>query len=100
MPRWRKGEDTINALLERGHLQHVTADTETAQALVVTSERHVQSATGLTDSDPEAAFTLAYDAARKAATALLAHKASGQPPPVATSPSWTRPTPSSPASPA
>jgi hypothetical protein len=74
MPRWRKGQDTIHALLERGHLQQVPADTETAQTLVTTSERHVQSAAMLVDSDPEAAFSLAYDAARKAATALLAHQ--------------------------
>jgi hypothetical protein len=61
----------INALLERGHLQQVTADSDTAEALVTTSERHVQSAATLADSGPEAAFSLAYDAARKAATALL-----------------------------
>src|ERR687891_1752261 len=74
MARWRKGEDTIDALLKRGHLQKVTADSQTADALVATSERHVQSATTLTASDPEAAFSLAYDAARKAATALLTHQ--------------------------
>jgi hypothetical protein len=72
--RWRKGEGTINALLERGHLQKVTADSQTAHALVATSERHVRSATTLTASDPEAAYSLAYDAARKAATALLTHQ--------------------------
>jgi len=74
MARWRKGEDTINELLERGHLQKVTADSQTANALVATSERHVQSVITLTASDPEAAFSLAYDAARKAATALLTHQ--------------------------
>jgi HEPN domain-containing protein len=73
MPRWRNGQDTINALLERGHLLQVTADTETAERLVTTSERHVQSAATLAHTDPEAAFSLAYDAARKATTALLAH---------------------------
>jgi uncharacterized protein (UPF0332 family) len=74
MPRWLKGQDTIHALLERGHLQQVAADSETAETLVTTSERHVQSAATLADSDPEAAFSLAYDAARKAATALLARQ--------------------------
>jgi HEPN domain len=54
------------------HLQQVAADSETAETLVTTSDRHVQSAATLADSDPEAAFNLAYDAARKAATALLA----------------------------
>ena len=55
MPRWRKGEDTINALLERRHLQRVAADSETAETLVATSERHVQGAATLTNSDPKAA---------------------------------------------
>jgi hypothetical protein len=74
MPPWRKGQDTIYALPERGHLQRVGADTEIAETLVTTSERHVQSAAILADCDPEAAFSLAYDAARKAATDLLAHQ--------------------------
>jgi HEPN domain-containing protein len=74
MPRWRTGEVTINALLERSHIQRVAADSETGETLVATSERHAQSAATLTDSDPEAAFSLAYDAARKAVTALLAHQ--------------------------
>jgi HEPN domain-containing protein len=74
MPRWRKGEQTIDGLLERGHLEQVSADAGTATALVATSERHVKSAAKLIDTDPEAAYTLAYDAARKAATALLAHQ--------------------------
>lgn len=69
-----QGQDTINAPVERGHLQQVAADTATAETLVATSERHVQSAATLADSDPEGAFSLAYDAARKAATALLAHQ--------------------------
>ncbi|MGH9229277.1 MAG: HEPN domain-containing protein [Acidimicrobiales bacterium] len=52
----------------------MSADAQTADALVATSERHVQSAAALTASDREAAFSLAYDAALKAATALLAHQ--------------------------
>jgi hypothetical protein len=42
MPRWRKGQDTINALVERGHLQQVAADTATAEMLVATSERRAR----------------------------------------------------------
>jgi len=72
--RWRKGESTIDALLERGHLQRVTPGADTADSLVATSERHVESAAAITATDPEAALSLAYDAARKAATALLAHQ--------------------------
>jgi HEPN domain len=74
MPRWRKGEDVIDSLLDKQHLQRVTADPATAEALIVMSDHHVRSASKLCDSDPEGAFSLAYDAARKAATALLAHQ--------------------------
>jgi hypothetical protein len=74
MPRWRKGEETITRLLDKQHLQRVIADQATAQALVTMAEHHAQSAATLCESDPEGAFTLAYDAARKAATALLAHQ--------------------------
>ncbi len=74
MPRWRKGEDVIDGLLDKQHLQRVTADPATAEALIVMSHHHVQSASRICDSDPEGAFSLAYDAARKAATALLAQQ--------------------------
>ena len=36
--------------------------------------RHLTSAESTADTDPEGAFTLAYDAARKTDTALLAHQ--------------------------
>lgn len=74
MPRWRKGEGTVTTLLEKQHLQKVTADSATGEALVTMAGHHVESASVLCDSDPEGAFSLAYDAARKAATALLAHQ--------------------------
>jgi hypothetical protein len=74
MPRWRRGEDVIDALLDKRHLQRVTADPGTAGALLTMSVHHAQSARTLGASDPEGAFSLAYDAARKAATALLAHQ--------------------------
>jgi hypothetical protein len=74
MPRWRKGEETITRLLDKQHLQRVIADQATARALVTMAEHHTQSAAILCESDPEGAFSLAYDATRKAATALLAHQ--------------------------
>jgi hypothetical protein len=74
MPRWRKGEEVIEAMLDKRHLQRVVPDPSTAVALIAMSEHHAQSATTLCDSDPEGAFSLAYDASRKAATALLAHQ--------------------------
>jgi hypothetical protein len=72
--RWRKGEQEVARLIEQRHLQPVAADSETAAALLASAGRHVESARLAADADPEAAYALAYDAARKSATALLAHQ--------------------------
>jgi hypothetical protein len=72
--RWRKGEEQVAMLIEQRHLQQVAADSETAAALLASAARHVESARRTVDADPEAAYALAYDAARKSATALLAHQ--------------------------
>ena len=39
MPRWRKGEDVIEALLGKRHLQQVVADPNTVDALVIMSKQ-------------------------------------------------------------
>jgi hypothetical protein len=72
--RWRKGEEQVTRLIEQQQLQHVVADPEIAKALLASARRHVESARGTVDNDPEAAYSLAYDAARKSAMALLAHQ--------------------------
>lgn len=74
MARWRKGEQQVASLIEQRHLQQVAADSQTAAALLASAGRHVESARRAVDADPEAAYALAYDAARKSATALLAHQ--------------------------
>lgn len=74
MTRWNKGREVIERLLDARHLEHVPADTDTVAALIATARRHVNSATATAIDDPEAALALAYDAARKTATALLAHQ--------------------------
>jgi HEPN domain-containing protein len=74
MARWRKGEEQVTGLIEQRHLQRVVADPEIASALLASARRHLESARQTADSDPEAAYSLAYDAARKSATALLAHQ--------------------------
>jgi HEPN domain-containing protein len=74
MVRWNKGSDVIERLLEDRHLQEVPADADTVDRLITTARRHISSATSNAESDPEGAFALAYDAARKTATALLAHQ--------------------------
>jgi hypothetical protein len=72
--RWAKGADQVNALIEARHLQRVVADPDTVAALLESARRHVESARLTASRDPEAAYSLAYDAARKSATALLNHQ--------------------------
>jgi HEPN domain-containing protein len=72
--RWGKGEATVTQLIDNRHLQRVAADSDTAISLLASAKRHVASARLTADSDPEASYSLAYDAARKASTALLAHQ--------------------------
>lgn len=72
--RWNKGSEVIERLLEDRHLEEVPADADTVDRLIATARRHIESATTNAESDPEGALALAYDAARKAATALLGHQ--------------------------
>ncbi len=74
MPRWRNGEAVLERLLDQRHLDHVTADADAVNGLLDAARRHVESARALVGSDNEGAYALAYDAARKSATALLAHQ--------------------------
>ena len=74
MPKWNKGSEVIERLLESRHLERVPADGDTVEALIASARRHVISASTTAKDDPEGAFALAYDAARKTATAVLAHQ--------------------------
>lgn len=74
MPRWNKGSEVIERLLDDRHLDEVPADADTVERLVDAARRHIASASSNAASDPEGALALAYDAARKTATALLAHQ--------------------------
>jgi hypothetical protein len=74
MPRWNKGSEVIERLLEARQLQRVPADAATVEGLIESARRHVATGRTATTNDPEGSFVLAYDAARKAASALLAHQ--------------------------
>lgn len=74
MPRWNKGADIVERLLGDRHLEQVPADADVVGALLATTRRHVASASATAENDPEGSLALAYDAARKTATALLAHQ--------------------------
>ena len=72
--RWGRGAERVTSLIEARHLQRVVGDPDTVDALMASARRHVVSARLTLASDPEAAYGLAYDAARKSATALLSHQ--------------------------
>lgn len=61
-------------MLEQRELSRAPVDADTVAALRAAARRHIDSANTLKDLDPEGAYALAYDAARKSATALLAHQ--------------------------
>ena len=74
MPRWNKGSEVIERLLDARQLQRVPTDAATVEGPIESARRHVATGRTATTKDPEGAFALAYAAARKAASALLAHQ--------------------------
>lgn len=72
MLRWEQGRADVNELLAKKHLERVSANIEHAEKLIAQARLHVASSATLRDSDLSLAFTGAYDAARKALTAILA----------------------------
>lgn len=69
---WQRGCDDIDRLLAAGELEQVTPSPDVADRLLADAEAHIGLAAHGTDSDPAGALQLSYDAARKAAAALLA----------------------------
>ena len=74
MVRWAQGAERIVAMIERDELQEIPSGVETALALLEMAERHVEAAGACVDIDVVGAYAMAYDAARKSATAVLAHQ--------------------------
>lgn len=68
---WTKGRDRINELVGTGQLQRIPASPAQALALVDEARRHLTSAERICVEDPQGAYVLAYDAARKAMTAVF-----------------------------
>lgn len=64
-------EQDVQRLLRDGVIRTVAADEETAANELRTARTHLESAAMLSGSDPNAAFQLAYDAARKAIAAHM-----------------------------
>jgi len=74
MTRWQRGEAEIQRMLAGGELQALTGAAADGEQWMSKARRTLGTATGAADSDPDSAFTLAYDAARFACTALLAQQ--------------------------
>ena len=60
---------TVAELLADGRLQRISADTDEARDLLAHAEAHLASARAIAVLDPEGAYQLLYDAARKAVAA-------------------------------
>jgi hypothetical protein len=60
----------IDILLEKGLLERVEPDRDAAREVLVEARRHLDSASLISGDDPNGAYQLLYDAARKA---ILAH---------------------------
>ena len=62
---------SLDELIAAGDLEDVAPDVEAAAASRDESRRHLESARSIKASDPQGAYQLAYDAARKAIVASL-----------------------------
>lgn len=69
--RWEQGRDAIERMLGDGELQRVPASRRQADRLLSQARSHAASAGKVCDDDPAGGYALAYDAARKALTAIL-----------------------------
>jgi hypothetical protein len=72
--RWQQGRDVVDELLARGRLTRVTSNRDLAETLLAQARAHLASGASVVQSDPAGAFTLVYDAARKALTAILVNQ--------------------------
>lgn len=68
---WKKGHDIIAGLVKQHHLERVSGAAANGQALLDHARQRLTGAEAAATADPIGAYTLAYDAARQAATALL-----------------------------
>lgn len=74
MTRWAQGDDKVQQLLDQGALQQVQGADADGQPLLDKARRTLTSAASLREADPESSYTLTYDAARFACSALLAQQ--------------------------
>jgi hypothetical protein len=71
MMRFNRGRAEIEEMLHAGKLERVNPSREHADKLLVAARVKLKTAASVCDKDPESAYTLLYDAARLALTAVL-----------------------------
>jgi hypothetical protein len=71
---WQRGQLEVQDLLLQGALEPVSGAAADGTALLTSAARLVASASREVSANPEASYVLAYDAARKACAALIAHQ--------------------------
>ena len=69
--RWDQGRSTLDDMLSKGSLERVPPSRTHAEAMLDQARRHLAAAGTIATGDPVGAYQLAYDAARKALTAVL-----------------------------
>lgn len=72
MTGWQKGRADIEQLLASGDLDRVQPSGDLTDRLLDEAAAHIDTAHAAIDDDPTGALQIGYDAARKAAIALLA----------------------------
>jgi hypothetical protein len=65
---------SLDDLVREGRIERVDADSSAARDKMAEAERHLASAAAIASTDREGAYSLLYDAARKALTAHMTAK--------------------------
>ncbi len=71
---WAPGRDVLERLVAEGQLTHISGSAADGTQLIASASALLLSATREQSANPEAAYVLGYDAARKACTALIAQQ--------------------------
>jgi hypothetical protein len=69
--RWKQGREQVEALIVAKEIERVHPDRDAADRLLDEARSHLGSAALIADSDAAGAYSLVYDAARKALAAVL-----------------------------
>jgi hypothetical protein len=69
--RWNQGRDQIEELIAAKEIERITPDRDAADRLLAEARSHLASAAVIAEDDPAGAYSLVYDAARKALAAVL-----------------------------